>query len=488
VAPPSGAFSNSDLNGTYVFSSTGSDFSNGFLAVAGAFTADGNGGITGGTMDVVGVDVNAQTTVAQPITAGAYSVSVDGRGQVQVTTSVGTIGLDFVLASSSHGLVTEFDNTGSGSGTLDRQTAVTDLAQLTGTYAFSLSGSDASGNPIGTAGAVTLDGSGNVTAGVQDVNDDGFDFPNLTLTSPAAVALGSGTAPGSISLTTTFGALTFDFYPIDATHLKFIETDSLPIIAGDAFSQGGASVPTGNMVFTVAGLDNNGPVAAGGLVTTTGTTLTGLEDVNDGGNVSPGQLSFSGTYALNGLAVGNRTVLNLTSFIPGTQFVLYPSTGGVLMLEIDQSALTAGTAFAQSSTALSTPDGYGLNLTGFDLNSGFEADDIAEFTAQNGDITGIADINDGGGFPNQSLGSNSTYTPDSPATGRGLLTATNQFNLQYYIVDSNTAVFVELDSSQPGVGTIALQSSAAPPPGAMQHPIAITRPMFRSHAVLHHSK
>ena len=50
--PPTGSFSNSDLNGTYVFSVTGSDVNFAFLTMVGTLTANGSGGITGGTVDI----------------------------------------------------------------------------------------------------------------------------------------------------------------------------------------------------------------------------------------------------------------------------------------------------------------------------------------------------------------------------------------------------------------------------------------------------
>ena len=52
--PPSGAFSASDLNGTYVFSFSGTDAANStFFAMAGTFTANGSGGITSGSVDII---------------------------------------------------------------------------------------------------------------------------------------------------------------------------------------------------------------------------------------------------------------------------------------------------------------------------------------------------------------------------------------------------------------------------------------------------
>src|SRR6266571_5040769 len=80
--PPStgnnAGFSNANLNGSYVFAANGVNVSNTF-AVAGTFTADGNGKITAGTRDTVN-DGGAQS-LNESIT-GNYSVSPDGRTQL----------------------------------------------------------------------------------------------------------------------------------------------------------------------------------------------------------------------------------------------------------------------------------------------------------------------------------------------------------------------------------------------------------------------
>src|ERR1019366_9881409 len=122
-----------------------------------------------------------------------------------------------------------------------------------GPYPFSLAGSDGSANlaPFATAGAFNLNSSGSIIGGggVEDFNDNGA---VISESLSGVATLGSGTGPGQITLTTTSFPLTFDFYPIDATHWQLIETDFSAILAGDAFTQNGASIPAGPMVFTMA--------------------------------------------------------------------------------------------------------------------------------------------------------------------------------------------------------------------------------------------
>ena len=490
-------FTDSDLKGTYVFSSAGSDANGNPLALAGAFATNGSGGITGGTMDVVDPAATTPVSVGLAITSGSYNVNTDGRGQATLTSSVGTFTLDFVLTSNSHGLVSEFDSNGTGSGTLDLQTAVTSLSQLAGPFAFSLAGNDSDGNPFATAGAFTLNASGTTTTpGVEDFNDAAL-FVDAGQSLTAAATLGSGTDPGTIALTTpaSFGKLTFDFYPIDATHLKFIETDDTDFLSGDAFTQTGASIPTGPMVFTMAGgTESSGPIANGGLMTSTdglGDFSRGLEDVNDSGTV-PAQGQFSGTLDAEASGtVGGRVFVNLTGFAPAADWVIYPSSGGLLMLEMDTANITTGVGYAQTATSFAASE-YGLNLSGANPNG--EVDNIAQFDASSPtsspNLTGILDENNIGSESPllTGLSLSGTYTPDSPATGRGSIavpsinTNNGTLNLEYYVVDASTVVFIDIDTTQVAAGTFELQSVPGGG-GAVRSRVSVVHPVVR-HAAL----
>ncbi len=497
----SNGFTNSNLSGTYVFSTEGSDANNNFLALAGAFVANGSGGVTSGTMDVVDSGVTPASPIAQAITSGSYYVNTDGRGQVKLTSSVGTFTLDFVLTSSvnglssasNHGLISEFDGNGSGSGTLDLQTTAPTLSQLAGPYAFSFSGIDNALSPFVASGAFTLDSSGNITSGtgVEDFNAGGSIYSGETLTGGPAT-LGSGTAPGSLTMTTTSFPLTFDFYPIDSSHLKFIETDYTEILVGDAFSQTGASIPTGTMVFTMAG-GLSAPIAVGGLMNSVdglGTFSGGLEDVNNAGSLSPSQLPFSGTPVL-APSTGGRVVVNLTGFSPAIQWVIYPSSGGLLLQESDGANVMQGVAYAQTATSFSTGTsiGYGLNLTGANQNS--EIDDIAQFdatTATSNNMTGILDENDQGSLVGN-LKLTGTFTPDSPATGRGSIvvpslgTPLGGLSLEYYVVDDSTVLTIESDTQQVSAGSFQFQGTSAvgPTQGSAAHrSMFVVHPLLRS--------
>jgi hypothetical protein len=489
--PNNNGFNNSYLSGTYVFSTVGTDSANGTLiALAGAFAANGSGGITGGTMDVI--DPAVGVAAAQSITSGSYGVSSDGRGQVKLASAAGNFTLDFVLttspAPSSHGLVTEFDGNGTGSGTLDLQTAPSSQSALAGPYAFSFAGADSNDNPFASAGAFTLGSTGTSTGGVVDFNRNATPFLNTSLS--VSATLGSGTAPGTATLSSAYvSGATFDFYPIDSTHWKMIETDGNFFLAGDVYTQTGFSaIPNGTLVFTLSGgTSASGPIAAGGLMTSdgTGNFPSGSEDVNISGTATP-SLPFAGV--VQGTAgTGGRVVVALSGFSPSTQWVVYPSSGGVLLMESDNANIMTGSALAQTATAFNNPDGYGLNLTGENENSA--VDSIAQFnttTATSNNMSGVLDENDQGALT-QGASLSGTYTPDSPATGRGSIIATSNggfqggFTLEYYTIDASDALFIDVDTTQVAVGTFEGQSGITPSSAAATHHFeTVTHPFVRS--------
>lgn len=468
--PNNNGFNASYLNGTYVFSTTGTDTSgnNTLIALAGAFTANGTGGITGGTMDAI--DPSVGVDAAQAITGGSYSVSSDGRGQVKLASAAGNFTLNFVLttapAPSSHGLIIEFDSNGTGSGTLDLQTAPT---AVTGSYAFSLAGQGASGEPFASEGAFTLNSGGTSTAGVADFNRNFTPFLNTSLT--ASAILGTGTAPGTATLSSAYASGTkFDFYPIDSNHWKMIETDGNFFLAGDVYTQ--STIPTSTLVFTMGGVTASGAfIAAGGLMTSdgSGNFPSGSEDVNINGTAT-GSLAFIGT-ASGAAGTGGRVQVGLNGFNPSVLWVAYPSSGGLLLMVADSSAVMTGSAFQQTATSFNAPAGYGLNLTG--ANAGSYVDVVGQFnatTATSNNLSGVLDENDQGTLY-QSATLSGTSTPDSPATGRGGIAVTSNggyqggFTLEYYTIDAGDALFIDIDSTQVAVGTFEGQSGITPSAG-----------------------
>lgn len=453
---PQGSFTNANLNGPFAFSYTGLD-AGGFLAVAGSFVADGAGHITSGTQDInsgVGVSPNAAVT-------GTYLVRADGRGTITLAspTPNSNSTLDFVIVAGGHALVTRFDNRATGSGTIDQQTPSTfSNAALAGSFAFTLSGIDTGGVPLAVGGVFTSDASGNLTAGIDDSNDDGLVVTNDPITGSIPVA---STGRGIATLNTSLGTLSFAYYVVDANHLKIVETNTIPALGGEAFRQTGpfsnASV-SGPFAFTIAGSDllNGSPFAAGGVLTSdgAGNVTTGIEDFNDGGSITT-SVPFTGTYSV---AANGRGTMNLATSAGAFSFAIYPSSGGVLALETDSRFLTTGNALQQQTTPFSAGSLqgiYGMNFTG--AAGGSELDSIAEFNSDGiSKLTGIIDINNGGITFGQPLAG--TFTANS--NGRfamSLQTPLGVQNLIVYLANGNRALFVEVDAALIAAGDIRHQ-------------------------------
>jgi hypothetical protein len=358
-------------------------------------------------------------------------------------------------------------------------------------------------------------GNSNSITGLDDVNNGGS-----TLSSAAALSgtlvVGPSSTPSTTLASAGFSG-TFDVYAVDATHLKFIEMDSTATLTGDAFSQTSTTMPVGNLAFTLGGCEPCGsttfnPFVAGGFLVTDANgnvTSASTEDYNSGGTLSPATPnSFTANYAAGG--TGRFTLSNFaTTFLGGSTYAVYPSSGGLILLEIDNSGLTLGAAFAQSSTTLATSQGYGLNLSGTNLfgtggtfggGSPVEIDDIAEFIANSGGtLTGVIDENFApGGGPNFSLGLNSgTYAaPDS--NGRGFLSAgagnnsnstlNGGFNLTFYSVDGTAFPFIEMDSGQIAAGVFVQQNPNASASAAARSHLFVTPTMFRPHGLVKKQK
>jgi hypothetical protein len=446
---PTGGFTNANINGAYAFSFSGND-ANGFFAVAGTLTANGSGAISSGVIDI--------NRAGGPLTnislTGTYNTRADGRGVATLNTAAGTFNIVFSIVNANRVLITRFEASASGSGSMDLQNSgAFSTAALAGQFAFNLSGIDNVGNPFATVGFVATNAAGTVTSGVNDSSDDGAILQAAPITAGTITVASNGR--GTANLTTASGVLNFALYVVDANHIKLVEIDQVPVLNGDAFRQSGTfsnATLSGPFAFTIAGANIATPFAAGGVLTSNGagTITTGLEDVNNGGNVSTG-ITLTGTYSL---AANGRGTALLPTALGNVNLAFYPTTNGVQILEIDTGLIVSGTAFQQTGTpSNATINGnYAMNFTGVSTNGPLDA--ISEFAANGtGGLTGIIDINNSGGL---STGTSLTGNYNVAANGRGPLAFTTTplltQSLAVYTIDSTRALFVDLDSSIVTVG------------------------------------
>jgi hypothetical protein len=498
-------FSNVSLTGPFTFSFTGNDNS-GFTAVAGSFVADGQGHIVSGVEDSDSFSSGVAKQV--PIT-GTYKVGPDGRTSVKVNVGSGSgVGQgtpqswQLALANFQHGVLTRVDAGNTGSGTVDQQNLnglTTALTALSGPYAFNVAGADAEFFPQGMAGKFSANGAGNITGGspILDVNNSsnpagGVSKEDRSLAGTYTLdATFPGSGRGTLTLTsTTTGPIQYAFYIVNttaseqSTQLHLVEIDSNNYLAGDAYtaptgnSFNSASLTTGNYPFTVGGTSPTGAYAAGGVFISSGNGGTsGLFDSNNAGTVTTDTTLGTCTYTVD--PTSGRIDL-LLSTAAGTcaagpssttqEFAMYQTAqGSAVMLELDATAVTTGTSFVQAATpaAIGGNDSFGMAGQGI-----FHSQPALYQQTLSGQVTwgaavglaGNIDINNFNAvFLTDPIFNTGTKLLTFDATsGRGTAVVQGMnpnvtYNVAYYVINGNSALLLDTDTTRVLIGTINLQ-------------------------------
>jgi hypothetical protein len=225
----------------------------------------------------------------------------------------------------------------------------------------------------------------------------------------------------------------------------------------------------------------------GGTVTSDGASELsgGLQDVNDAGTVNNGGTTsepFSGSFVASPSGSG-RFLVSLSGFLGASTFAAYPSSGGILLLQVDTelaAGTTSGMALQQTSgAAIAATQGYGLNNSGEDVINDVELDAIAQFTTTSTGMTGLLNLNDGLTISTQNV--NGTYTAGSNGAGSATI-GTGLQSMFYYAADSSTVLFISTDPNQAALGLFEAQTA---PSDAAQSAIAKPRPLPMLRALPH---
>jgi len=212
---------------------------------------------------------------------------------------------------------------------------------------------------------------------------------------------------------------------------------------------------------------NTLPVNLGGLLTSDGTSLitAGTLDSSDGSTIDTGA-SILGSFTVDPIG---RGVLGLTGGGEFGQFAFYQTANdGIFLLEIDGDFQTAATAMTQSGTftAASLSGPYATNYTGVPLATSIEHDLVGELTSDGvSALTGLADINVGGGGGTTANGTFTGTFDVVDATGRfaGTLVdpdGTTQI-VEFYAIGGaapNEALFISQDPDQVNTGVMETQT------------------------------
>jgi hypothetical protein len=336
--PPGACFSSGNeatLSGQYAFTLSGFN-GTGFLAVAGAFTADGTGKITAGEADTNGV-LGAQHASIDT-TASSYSVGTDNAGCATIVTSFGTFTTKFALGAISSGIATkarmiEFDLPTSSAyiatGQILQQDPTSFSTGPSGSYAFSLVGVDSTAARSGSIGVVTATG-GNFSNGEIDINDAGktSHYTGMTGTYGSIDANGRGAGTLAVVSASTSHVAT---YMVSSSEIILVTTDNAATsgaMSGEMRQQSGtfsSSSLNAKAVFYFLGSDSSGADTGYGTLTGDGskTAAVVITEHAPGGSNYFDVCSLLYTVAPNG-----RTAFSVPpGYPPNAPFVLAAPVG-----------------------------------------------------------------------------------------------------------------------------------------------------------------
>jgi len=448
------AFTNASLTGAYTFTSQGVN-ATGPFTLAATFAADGHGLISNGHTFYNFFNGITTGGFGNQDMTGTYVVSPGGQVVLNLDTQiVGPVTVSVVLTSPQHGQLVRFENAATATGTLDRQEPTAfGQTSIAGTYVFSVQGADSAGLPEASVGVFTVDASGNVIGGTQDINDNGVIRGNSAITAgPASVMellpdLGRG---GVAFVSSTEGLQGFGCVVVNPNHFKLLGNSGT--LAGDAYRVTNTSVPS-SLAFTMLGKFNGSEFATGGVLETDGAgniLNTSVRDVNLGGII--GSSNFSGTYA----ATGNRVALSFGAL----NLVGYPSSGGMQLLTLDSQTVASGVAYAQTGpfSNASLSGSYSVGISGGTTKG--ELDAVALLTSMNADsLAGSLSVNEAGTLTSDAAVT-ATYSTDASGRGAGTLIVNgNTQHVEFYTVDSSRILFIETDKQLVVQGMLVKQSA-----------------------------
>jgi hypothetical protein len=378
----------------------------GFLGVAGSFTADGSGNITAGYVDDNGAQiegngqgVNSGSVTPSGTPAGSsYSVGSDNRGCATIVTPFYTFVTRFAIspnpAGAVQGTIEEFEPPAKyyvGTGQIFQQQVP--AAVPTGNWVNYQMGEDPYGARLTQTGVDVYGSGGEITGEYDYVNYSGVPSQVTGLT-------GTYTTPdpttGRYTLTTKAGSQTTvrAAYLVSGTQLVEV-TSSGGLLVGHAQLQSGSLTLSGNLATyasSVAGAAEFGPLNA------TGTTLTGniYQDVN-GTWATPTPTPVTCSYTIDSYGRVATSGTNCGSLYnsgawgtPPVYYLTGPNTGFML-----GASGIIGQLAPQSATSIAAGKYYFGTQSIFD-NPGntFEASTGVATINSSGVLTGSEDSNE----------------------------------------------------------------------------------------------
>jgi hypothetical protein len=322
-------------------------------------------------------------------------------------------------------------------------------ASLRGSYAFAVSGSNATGL-FAVAGSFQADGNGNLTSGVEDVNNSGVIATNVALTGTYSVG---PDGRGSAQINTSSGTSNLRFALVSNLHALVVRFDGNATGTGAFDAQDASAFSTaaiqGKYAFNFSGIDGFGnPLTFGGAFSADGGggITSGAGDANDGGAVSA-NLALTGSY---GVGSNGRGTATITSSLGSFHFSFYIVRSGVLkFVGLDITPLLSGEVLSQpfGPLSVSTLSGNFVFTVGGASGAGPLAAGGFFFADGNGNLqNGIEDFNNNGvATLNQAF--TGTYSISSNGRGTATLnTPLGTFHFAVYPAANGVVELLEMDT------------------------------------------
>ncbi len=438
----------------------------------------GSNPVSGATVTFTAPSTGASGTFAGGVNTA--TTNAEGVATSAVFTANSTVGGPYTVSAAVTGVVA---------------TASFSLTNTGIPFSFYMSGAE-NNNPqnfYSLAGAITVDGSGNVIAGEQDYNDaatnispqpSGDSITGGTLTVDPTTGLGTLTLITNNTLLGQSGTETLGVQFVNSKHALIVEFDGAATSSGSMDQQTIDGTPSGYYAFTFSGVDSSElSLVVGGVFQVSGTSVeNGLSDVDDfgAGTVTEGN-AFSGTIAapdaygrgsITGTDLGTGQTLTLNYYVVGPEALRF--------IDMDNFDSGIGLAFGQGANPSFTKASVGSSVFGVEGNFAaptYAAAGMFTTVSSAGTFSGVAEDDEQGAILSDTAISG-TYTVAS--SGYGHLNIANSVLgsvsfLGIYLADPNLnlldpnnttsglggAVVADLDINVSGTGLLIPQTSVA---------------------------
>ncbi len=477
-------------DGTYVYHLFGQDNNLNYYVV-GAFSIK-NGVITGGEQDFTDATNFGND---QLVPANSSITATTGNIQLIFATTDSNVGVNGVLTlrgtpvSSTRMLLSEYDNFGAATGSLDLQSST---AEPSGGYAFAVNGVDSTTaeNQLVVGGVLNFSGTSlNTANSVFDYNDGSGQtllaqsFSSGSISAPDSFGrIAISLTPGSSSV----GSIGLTGYVLDGHTIQLLEsqTDTLNgDLGGTALAQGSNTgqfsannVVNLNYVHASQGQDTNGPVYLGGFFNfASGGSVSGHLIFNDIYNTGGKGNTFSGA-AYNVNPTGRVVITNV---VPSSlsnitlSFILYlDGNGNGVVLGADNIQQTTGLAYQQNGLA-DYEGSYAITSQGFLAGPNYYQPygAVGPVTITSDTFNGFTDytsqdpnLQPNGPTPFDNYQNTPLNGTENNSTGLITLSGLTSLNFGYsagfgyYPIDANRVLAIDLD--QNSTGFLILESTS----------------------------